>query len=165
MQAFADYARGAMSDYSLLPEHKAHCTLMRSVNAVLARLLRKRAAHATDFAVTAVALLDMRLCLLERVAALQQSTTASLAGAVEAAAAAAAAARGDAAARLPLDAGRDMLAGLHGLVRVLGEALATRLSDEGRVAIKQVCRTGGRRRLLLAAPVHRRARVNSSLAL
>eukprot|EP00892_Ulva_mutabilis_P002802 jgi/Ulvmu1/12522/UM090_0009.1 len=137
-QAFADYARSAASDYSLLPAHKTHCKLMRSANAVLGRLLRKRAAHATDFAVTAVALMDMRLCLLERVAALQQGTMASLAAAVEAAGAEAAAARSDAAARLPLDAGMELLAGLHGLVRVLGEALATRLSEEGRSAMKQV---------------------------
>ena len=72
VQAFNDYVQVVENDYATIKAQKEHCKLMKGVNTVLDRLMRKRASNAADFTVTCVAVHDMRLCLLERIVARMQ---------------------------------------------------------------------------------------------
>ena len=45
----------------------------------------------------------------------------------------------EASEKVPASLGTEMLAGMHALVRVLGEALVAGLSHEGLASMKQVC--------------------------
>lgn len=45
----------------------------------------------------------------------------------------------EASQKVPATLGSEMLAGMHALVRILGESLVAGLSHEGLVSMKQVC--------------------------
>jgi hypothetical protein len=138
MQAFNDYVNAVESDYGMLAVQRDHCRMMRGVNTVLERLLRKRAGSAADFTVTAIAVLDMRLCLLERVAATMQQSVTQIAESSVRAGRVAEAAAAEAAGKVPAAMGLEMLAGMHALVRALSEAVAARLSHDSMASMQQV---------------------------
>jgi hypothetical protein len=68
-----------------------------------------------------------------------QKTLADVAQAASRAGKVADSAAAEASLKVPASLGNEMLAGMHALVRILGESLVAGLSHEGLESMKQVC--------------------------